>query len=238
MGAYLGGDSLVVAEALKSLLILSREDVGCLEIISGFAAFREGVLTEIANSNDEDACALLDYLQICDKQLAAARETRNVCLTYCKHAPAVENLSRCFARFAHFDETISLDQASQAARLVPIGPTAEPNILTNSGRMDFTAFAHQVYGTPEVLGFWPSLMEDIAAERDYMFEGDALLELPSLTDIISAFDSACGGCTEGISPDRLLSHVLPALGLPTDDNRVVEAAFDEVKFEPPMVFKP
>lgn len=233
------GDSVMVTDAMQSLLLFARDDVGCLETVSALAEFRAGLLTDIANSNDEVACSLLDYLNASDAHMAAATATRDLCLTYCKHAPTVENLSRCFAKFAHFDQAIDQEQAKAAARLVPIGPSCEIHILSNAATMTFTQFAHQVYGTPEVLGFWPSLMEDIVAERDSMFEGDAVRDLPSLTDIMDAYDSGCAGCTEGVTAERLLNHVLPTLGLPpADDSRTVETAFDEVKFEPPMLFKP
>lgn len=236
--AYHEGASTVVAAALRALLQLSQADVGCLEIVLALTEFRAQVLDEISKTDDEDACALLDYLNACETHIAAARAARDVCLTYCKHAPTVENLSRCFATCACLDQTITIAQATEAVRRVPVGPSSELAVLAYLTSMTFTDFAHQVYGTPEVLGFWPSLMEDIAAEREYMFEGDATLELPGLSDLLLAYELGSSGCTEGVLPDRLLSHVLPSLGLPSDDNLTVEAAFDEVKFEPPMVFKP
>eukprot|EP00929_Paragymnodinium_shiwhaense_P109686 TRINITY_DN7616_c0_g1_i3.p1 TRINITY_DN7616_c0_g1~~TRINITY_DN7616_c0_g1_i3.p1 ORF type:complete len:545 (+),score=89.91 TRINITY_DN7616_c0_g1_i3:461-2095(+) len=236
---YPAGQADAVAESLTALLSLARADVGCLETLLGLQDFTSGLLHELTQNGDEHAGALSDYLQACSAELAHARSTRDVCLTYCQHAPALDHLSRCYARHACLNETITQEVARQVMASVPVGPAGSLDFSNQGDTLTFTQLADQLYGTPELLGFWPSLMEDIASARADAIAANEALNLPELDALVAAYENASeGSVTTGIAPDRLLTFVLPAFGLPVEDNAAVEEAFDEVKFEGPMLFKP
>jgi len=230
-----GQNAATIQEALRALLALCKADVGCLEAVLNLEAFWREHVFGMHQCGESDASALFEYLAVCDDHFSTARMRLELCQTYCNHAPSVPTLARVFARFAHFDEDMPRDQFAEALQAVPIGPTA--NVFYRVTTLSFATFAEQIYGTAEILGLWPNLMEDVTAYHAAAVAGGDMPLLPTIAVMLSVFDMGAAGDVQGISPDKLLTKVLPAFALPGVDNQMVADAFSEVEFEGPMHFK-
>lgn len=102
---------------------------------------------------------------------------------------------------------------AEVATEVPLAPSAAVK-TSESGRKSFTfqAFAERTYGTPSILGWWPSLMEDAAAELQAMKD---VPRVPSLVKAVDLFEAAAQG-KSSVHSEVVFEQVLPAAGLPTE----------------------
>lgn len=232
-------DHLTVHNVLGALLSLCKADVECLERMLGLKEFRNTRLAEMQGSDGQPhATALYIYTANIEAQIAQAQAALQTLQGYCSNAPQISDLAKVFIRFAPLDCDLLAEQVLQALPHVPIGPSlAVQTAILGEGkprRFDFRNFAEHVYGTPELLGLWPSLMEDAAAVW-HCYSG--LTRLPDLIHLLELFDRGARG-GEIIDAEHILDEVLPAAGLPvssTDD--ITEEDFSTLKCEGPFNFK-
>merc|ERR1712032_1594585 len=146
---------------------------------------------------------------------------------HCAYAPNVSELAEIFARFVPLDCEMDMDLLAKSLRDVPVGPSAAVFASLSGGgkaqKLNFQQFAERIYGTPTLLGWWPSLMEQAADERNSL--GEVAL-LPDLEGLLALFESGVDRGTQ-IGQNTLLHTTLPAAGLPVD-GIVVEDAFLEL----------
>lgn len=214
-----------VLHALTDLCV----DVGCLETLIGLDTFR----TETLDTFDtfgldslKQAADLNSMLTSVEQMLQAAQEVLDAS-SDCSQAPRIPELARLFARFGALDGELGIAQLLEAFRQIPVGPAA--NIRSQLGgsssmKLNLKAFATRLYGSPETLGLWPSLMEDAAAHRRSLGEVPGLPDLPGL---LALFEKGTHG-TSALPQDRLLEEVLPAAELPVEGDAVLEA-FTEIQ---------
>mmetsp|Transcript_8094 Transcript_8094/g.14925 ORF Transcript_8094/g.14925 Transcript_8094/m.14925 type:complete len:661 (+) Transcript_8094:71-2053(+) len=215
-------DQAAVHNALRALLGLCRADVDCLEKMLALTEFRSTVLTTMHISDAQpDATALYLFTAGVEQRFAESQVALQILQGYCYHAPSISDLAKIFIRFAPLDGELSAEQMLQALPLVPVGPAVDVRTaILGDGRprqFNFYTYAEHIYGTPELLGLWPSLMEDSAAT--WKSSGTAAC-LPELKDLVALFDKGANG-SETIDADGVLREVLPTAGLPissTDDN--------------------
>lgn len=155
------------------------------------------------------------------------------------NAPSVPCLASLFSEVAPLDREAECEALIQAMLTIPVAPTATVRSSISSGSqksMGFQEFARRFYGTPTILGWWPSLMEDVAGSWE---EAESRLELqsarlPNLAHVASLFENGAQG-KSAIGAAVLLSDTLPALGLPVDGG-AVEVAFATIRGTPSLEF--
>lgn len=221
--------------ALRALRSICMDPV-CLEVLLTMETFRGETLEHLHRSGDEpEATDLLSFCTSVENYLNAAHETFDVSKPHCAYAPNVSELAEIFARFVPLDCEMDMDLLAKSLRDVPVGPSAAVFASLSGGgkaqKLNFQQFAEHIYGTPTLLGWWPSLMERAAAERYSL--GDVAL-LPGLVGLLALFESSAGGDTK-IGKDTLLQITLPTAGLPVE-GVVVEDAFAELRFDEALEF--
>jgi len=182
-------------------------------------------LEVLHKSGDEaDATELASYLTGTEAMLGVAQAALEESSAFVHNAPSVHALAEAFATVCHLDGELTMEELPKVLRLVPVGPMVA--VIAPIGKQQvftFQNFAHRVYGTPTLLGWWPSLMEDTAAL--WAAPGRSA-RLPGLPDLVAFFEGAAKGASS-IGGEALLEEVLPALGLPTE-GQVAEQAFAEI----------
>merc|ERR1711879_354061 len=88
-------------------------------------------------------------------------------------------------------------------------------------------------GTPTLLGWWPSLMED----TDVMWNSPAFKELglPHISELLFYYELGAKE-TSGLTSDSILREVLPAWQLPIE-GELVEELFAEIRGDTLLTFK-
>lgn len=208
-------------EALRALTDLCI-DVGCLEKLISLEAFRKETLDQL--TDDKQGVELNSMITGIEEMLQAAQEVLDSSRD-CSHAPRVPELARLFVRFGALDSELGIAELLELFRQIPVGPAANIRSQlgsTASAKLSLRSVAIRLYGSPEVLGLWPSLMEDAAAHRHALAEVPGLPDLPGL---LALFEKGAHGASS-LPQDRLLEEVLPAADLPTDGDAVLEAFHD------------
>mmetsp|Transcript_42242 Transcript_42242/g.74068 ORF Transcript_42242/g.74068 Transcript_42242/m.74068 type:complete len:587 (+) Transcript_42242:70-1830(+) len=221
--------------ALKTLRNLCRDSV-CIEAVLALEQFRSETLEMLHKSGDEpDATELLSYLTTVENMIQGAQAALDTSKSYCTLAPTVSQLADIFARFAPLDGELTFEQLPGPLSAVPIGPLAAA-LASMSGagksqKFSLQSFGEHIYGTPMILGWWPSLMEQAAIERQALGE---VPRLPDLAGLVALFERGAGGANK-VCGNALLEVVLPAAGLPASGD-VVDASFIELGFNPELQF--
>jgi len=224
-----------------ALLALRRlvEDLGCLEEFLTLAEFRVETLEVLHMSGDEpEATDLVSCITAGEDALAAAQQTFEHSKKDLRNPPSVQFLAELFNEHVPMDGEITKSQLLQILPRVPIGPAnvvegALSGSRFRSCQFSFADFAQNVYGTPTLLGWWPSLMEDTdAVWNQPTFQA---LQPPSLIDVLHYYELGAKG-TSGVTSDVILHEVLPAWQQPVE-GELVEDLFAEIRGDTPLSFK-
>lgn len=151
-------------------------------------------------------------------------------LSECKNAPSVRFLAELFNEHAPMDGELSRHQLSQILCRVPVGPSKDVDASLSGDkacRLGFAALAQHIYGTPTLLGWWPSLMED--TNSLWMTAAFQELNPPSLADLLYYYELGAKGMS-GVGSDVILQEVLPAWKQ-TVEGELVEELFAEIRGE-------
>lgn len=221
-------DECTTRMALRALRGLVQDFV-CLEIFLTLSEFRSETLEVLHKAGDEsEASDLLSYTTASENAIAAAQAAFE--LSECKNAPSVRSLAELFNAHIPMDGELSRTQLSQILCRVPIGPAKDVDASLSgdkTGKLDFAALAQRVYGTPTLLGWWPSLMED----TNSLWMAPAFQELnpPPLADLLFHFELGAKGMS-GVGSDVILEEVLPAWKQ-TVEGELIEDLFAEIRGE-------
>jgi hypothetical protein len=222
-------DDRTTKAALRALRSLSW-DVACLEHLLSLEDFRCEALESLHKSGEQaEATELASYLQGAEAMFCVAQAALDESRAFVPNAPSVRALAEAFATICRFDGELTVLDLPKVLALVPVGPISAVIASLSGGKrqeLTFQDFAQHVYGTPTMLGWWPSLMEETAAL--WAAPGHSAL-LPGLLELVSLFEGAAHGAS-GVGGEALLQEVLPALGLPTE-GEVAEEAFTEIHGE-------
>eukprot|EP00928_Gymnodinium_smaydae_P023688 TRINITY_DN1944_c0_g1_i3.p1 TRINITY_DN1944_c0_g1~~TRINITY_DN1944_c0_g1_i3.p1 ORF type:complete len:200 (-),score=19.00 TRINITY_DN1944_c0_g1_i3:137-736(-) len=162
----------------------------------------------------------------------AAEHTLKESAHLMQHAPSVRTLAELFNSVAPLDQEADREGLFTAMSRIPIGPMAAVRASLSSGSQGaftFHEFAMRVYGTPTILGWWPSLMEGLARcwrELEIGYSSSKH-KLPSLEEMVFLFEQGAQG-KSAISSATILERTLPNLALPVE-GAVVEDAFADIR---------
>jgi len=206
-----GEDNQTSRGALRALFALC-EDVSCLEAMLAMDTFRSETLETLHKAGDEpEATELLSYLETMEQAFADVKMVLQDAKEHVRHAPGPMELAEIFRSIAPLDKELNPEQVLQAACKVPL----LPHILkatVGSLNLNFTGFAARVYGTPTIVGWWPSQLEDVAQHLEQL---GPVPGLPGLEKSVELFEEAAGG-KKSITPQLILDVLLPAASLPLE----------------------
>jgi hypothetical protein len=206
-----GEDDQTSRGALRALFALC-EDVSCLEAMLAMDKFRSETLETLHQAGDEpEATELLSYLETMEQAFADVRMLLQDVKGHVRHAPEPHKLAEIFRSLAPLDKELNPGQVLQAATKVPLLPHVV-KATVGSSNLSFTGFAARVYGTPTILGWWPSQMEDVTQHLEQL---GPVPGLPDLKKLVELFEEATGG-KKSITPQVILDVLLPAASLPTE----------------------
>jgi hypothetical protein len=220
--------------ALRSLV----EDLSCLEEFLTLIEFRSETLELLHKSGDEqEATDLLSCTVSGENALSASHAALAGSRGQLKNPPSVEFLARFFNEVSPMDGELTMDQLLRILPKIPIGPAkdvqASLRTHSTSSTFGFAAFAQHIYGTPTLLGWWPSLMEDTNAVWNAQTSQE--VQLPSVCDLLFYYEVGAKGAP-GITSDAILHVVLPEWGQPVD-GQLVEDLFAEIRGDTPLSLK-
>jgi len=220
--------------ATEAALLALREfssDVSCLELLLSMEDFRV-TLDLFHKSGHIAATELLSYLESVEHALMAGQAAKDLQKNDCPLAPSISQLAEVFGQFAPLDGRLELCRVPEACAEVPVAPvaTVRSSLSFANDGLTLQSFMEHIYGTPTILGWWPSLMEESAAR---LAQSD-MPRLPSLVQAAAIFEVGAEGRTT-MSIQALHDTVLPALGIMTE-GAVVESKFSELNGSPPLQF--
>jgi len=210
--------------ALRGLAL----DVECLEALIGLVDFRQDALRMLCDSGEHpEALELASFLLTIEDHFGAAQSALDASRAFMPNAPSVHQLAELFSCVGHLDEAVPIQNLLEAQRCVPIGPSVALQSSLSSGAsraFTFQEYARQVYGTPMLLGWWPSMMESarLWKEAEANMAGPCSYTLPSLAELVALFERGSEGKST-LSVQMLLDDLLPALRLPVESQAVEEA---------------
>lgn len=213
------------------------DDLSCLEEFLTLGQFRSEVLEVLHKDGDEpEATDLASCTTAAENVLASAQSTFEQSKGELKNPPSVKFLAELFNEQCAMDGELTRSQILQILPKVPVGPVADvdASLSANSNcSFGFAAFAEHIYGTPTLLGWWPSLMEDVSC----MWSDPAFQELqpPLLMELLSHYELGAKG-TSGVTSDIILHEVLPQWGQ-TVEGELVEDLFAEIRGDEPLDFE-
>jgi len=221
----------------SALLALRKlcSDVGCLEGLLAQEEFRKGTMELLHKSGEQAATDLLSYMEFVETAFRIAQAAKDAQAQDNLHAPTVLQLAEMFQRHAPLDGKIDATLLVQLCSEVPLAPSEKViACLTSSSDVELSlqSFMERVYGTPTILGWWPSLMQEAAALFD---SAEAVPRLPSLSQAVAVFEESTGG-RSSLAIQTLHDVALPALGIPTEGT-AVEVKFAELHGSVPLSFK-
>jgi hypothetical protein len=223
----------LILQVLRNL----AEDLSCLEKLLSLTDFRVETLEVLHKAGDEkEATELISCMVDAENTMSAAESAFRESEHLLKNPPSVKSLAVIFNRFSPMHEELSVDQLLQALRAVPVGPSRDVRASLNrdkSAKFSFGAFAQRIYGTPTLLGWWPSLMEHTDEMWNHpMFQE---LSLPPLADLLSYFELGAKGAP-GLDGETIMNEVLPAWKLPIE-GELVEDLFAEIRGDELLNFR-
>lgn len=219
--------------ALRSLV----EDLSCLEVFLALDEFRSETLEHLHQSGDElEATDLLSCTTAGENALAVGQASLEDSRSALKRPPSVKFLAELFNDQLPMDGELTMEQLLQILPKVPIGPIKDVQASLSGHKtatFGFGAFTQHIYGTPTLLGWWPSLMEDVNS----MWNASAMQEVhpPTVCDLLFHYELGAKGAS-GVTSDAILHVVLPAWGQPVD-GELVEDLFAEIRGDDPLNFK-
>jgi len=205
--------------ALKSLVT----DLSCLEAFLALDEFRSETLEVLHLAGDErEATDLLSCTTSAENALAAAQATLDASSKLLKNPPSVKFLAELFNEHSALDGEVTKERLQQMLPKVPIGPAKDIELALSGDKVSmfgFLAFAQRVYGTPTLLGWWPSLVEDTnTLWKQAAFQA---LQPPSLCELLAYYELGSHGGS-GVTADVILNEVLPAMKQPVEGDLVEE----------------
>jgi len=216
-------------DAVPILLTLKllAADPRCLQILLAEESFRQN-LDSMHDSGNAHATELLGYMELVESALAAGQVAKTAQALENPNAPEVMQLAEIFSSVRALDGKLEAADLEQLCALVPLAPRERVMGSLGSLRNDMTlqAFLEHIYGTPTILGWWPSLMEEAAS--------DAVQSGLPLVDVCSAFELAAK--RGHVEIQDLHDVLLPALLLPTEGS-VAEEKFAELHGSAPLPFR-
>jgi hypothetical protein len=219
-------------QVLRSLIV----DLSCLEKLLSLGTFRAETLEVLHKAGDEkEATELISCVIVAENEISMAEGALKESEQYLKNPPSVRSLAEIFNKLSPLDGELTMDQLLQACRLVPVGPERDIKAALSGNKLakfSFGAFAQHIYGTPTLLGWWPSLMEHTAELWSHPMHH--YLGLPALTDLLSFFELGAKG-SAGVTSDTILHEVLPAWNL-SSEGELVEDLFAEIRGDKPLNF--
>jgi len=220
--------------ALRALV----DDLSCLESFLVLEEFRCDTLEVLHKAGDEmEATDLLSCTCAGENALAAAQAVFDDSKDELQQAPSVRFLAQLFNEHSPMDGELTKTQILQVAAKVPLGPSSYLKAaLSGSDKsctMSFTDLAQHVYGTPTMLGWWPSLMEDTARIwNDPTFQQT---QPPSLQEVLFYYEMGSKG-SSGISSHDIFHEVLPSWGQSVV-GELLEDLFAEIRGDVLLSFK-
>jgi len=221
------------------LLALRRlvDDLACLEKFLTLDAFRSETLDVLHSSGDEpEATELTSCATAGENALAAAHATLEQATGGLRNPPSVKFLAELFNEHSPMDAELTKEQLLQILPKVPVGPAKDVEASLSGCRFpkfSFMAFAQYIYGTPTLLGWWPSLVEDVNSMwNEPAFQ---VLQPPPMSELLSYYELGAKG-TSGVTSDVILHEVLPAWNQPVEGEQV-EDLFAEIRGDEPLSFK-
>ncbi|CAK9079407.1 unnamed protein product [Durusdinium trenchii] len=215
------------SDAVPALLIALRAlaaDPQCLRSLLDEEVFRQS-LDSFHRAGDAASTDLLSYMEMVESAFAAGEAAKLAQTHENPQAPTVLELAEVFSRLCPLDGKLDSHQLPDLCAQVPLAPLDR---VRSSLHCDLTlqAFLEHVYGTPTILGWWPSLMEEAASH----ISGSGL----ALSDLCRVFEMVAK--RGSVELQDLHDVVLPALELPTE-GEVVEEKFAELHGSAPLTFR-
>jgi len=222
-----------------ALIALRRlvDDLACLVKFLTLTEFRSETLEVLHKAGDEkEATDLASCTTIGEDALAAAQFTFEQSKQVLRNPPSVRFLAELFNEHSPMDGEVSKEQMLRILPKVPIGPAKDVEASLSGEKtckFGFAAFAQRVYGTPTLLGWWPSLMEDAHC----MWSEPAFQDLqpPLFSELLFHYEVGAKG-TSGVTSDAILHEVLPGWQQPVE-GEAVEDLFAEIRGDDPLNFK-
>jgi hypothetical protein len=139
------------------------QDMHCLNVLLGCDQFRNEILELLHSSGeDKEATELASFLDSVENAFNYVGSLLSNAKAYNLHAPDVLQLAHLFNQFVPMDGELNDAALTEIQRMLPVGPVAELQTFhgsTDIGRMNFSVFCQCVYGSPQIRGWWPSLMK-------------------------------------------------------------------------------
>jgi hypothetical protein len=223
--------------ALRSLV----RDLACLEVFLSLGEFRAETLEVLHKAGDEKEATDLHSCTTASENILAAvhmihMQSRN------QSAPSVRALAELFNEHSAMDGELTKKQLLKILPRVPIGPAKDVEASLSgdkTSKFGFLAFAQHIFGTPTLLGWWPSLMEDVSC----LWNAPAFQQLqpPALSEVLLHYEMGASGLwkqqgSPGVSSEAILHEVLPAWRQPVEGEEV-EELFAEIRGDTPLSFK-
>eukprot|EP00913_Durusdinium_trenchii_P030268 g28358.t1 len=132
--------------------------VQAVESFSDAEVFRQS-LDSFHRAGDAASTDLLSYMEMVESAFAAGEAAKLAQTHENPQAPTVLELAEVFSRLCPLDGKLDSHQLPDLCAQVPLAPLDR---VRSSLHCDLTlqAFLEHVYGTPTILGWWPSLMEE------------------------------------------------------------------------------
>lgn len=223
-------------DAQNTALLALRDicaDAHCLQSMLALEDFRRGTLEALHRTGQAPAATdLIAYLEFVENAFMAGQSAKDQQQADCPNAPTVLQLAELFGNSAPLDGKMLLSHLPQICAQVPLAPlaTVQTSLGTYSDDgLSLQSFLERVYGTPTILGWWPSLMEDAAqaAARSPLLPG-------GLSRAAAVFEEAAEGRAT-VTIQAIHDLVLPALGVQTE-SIAVEIKFSELNGSAPLSF--
>jgi len=216
------------SDAVPTLLVtlkLLAADPRCLQLLLAEESFRQHLDLMHQAGDTPYASELLGYMELVENAMAVGQAAKLAQAQENPNAPEVMQLAELFSGIQPLDGKLEAKDLLELCARVPLAPRDR---VLGSLHCDLTlqAFLEHVYGTPTILGWWPSLMEEAAGEA-------ARSGLP-LVSLCGAFELAAK--RGHVEIQDLHEVVLPTLGLPTD-GAAVEEKFAELHGSAPLPFR-
>mmetsp|Transcript_20710 Transcript_20710/g.48379 ORF Transcript_20710/g.48379 Transcript_20710/m.48379 type:complete len:566 (+) Transcript_20710:75-1772(+) len=217
-----------VHEAIEALKELAA-DALCLEALLAEEGFRETL--ELLHRQEGVGTELLSYLELVENAMAAGQAAKNAQAHENPFAPSVIDLTEIFSRHAALDGKMDVSYLGWVCAAVPLCPVATvQRSLHSETALSLQSFLEHVYGTPTILGWWPSMMEEPAA-----MVASVATSVPDLGRLCAAYEAATDG-RGTLQIQELHDVLLPSLEV-SIDGPVIEAKFAELHGSQPLSFK-
>jgi len=223
-------------DAQNTALMALRDicaDAHGLQCMLALEDFRRGTLDALHRTGQAPAATdLIAYLEFVESAFMAGQSAKDQQQADCLNSPTVLQLAELFGNSAPLDGKMVSSHLPQICAQVPLAPlvTVQTSLGTYSDDgLSLQSFLERVYGTPTILGWWPSLMEDAAqaAARAPLLPG-------GLSRAAAVFEEAAEG-RAAITIQAIHDVALPALEVQTE-SIVVEIKFSELNGSAPLSF--